>query len=141
MRRRDGMASSDCSEVPWTLVNSVPLGPQGIGRSKGDTMVRRLAVERKSARAGAALRLCGGLHAHVRGKRSIAFDDVTGTITLDGDDVSRAPAQRLVERGLVLVPGRHAIFLEKGEVKSAGPTSDLVERDDIARAVFLGTGS
>jgi ABC-type branched-subunit amino acid transport system ATPase component len=32
-----------------------------------------------------------------------------------------------------------AIFLEKGEIRFEGPTRDLVARDDIARAVFLGT--
>ena len=31
-----------------------------------------------------------------------------------------------------------AVFLEKGEVRFEGPTADLIERDDIARAVFLG---
>ena len=31
-----------------------------------------------------------------------------------------------------------AIFLEKGEVRFEGQTSELLERDDIARAVFFG---
>lgn len=31
-----------------------------------------------------------------------------------------------------------AVFLEKGEVRFEGPSKDLLERDDIARAVFLG---
>ena len=31
-----------------------------------------------------------------------------------------------------------AIFLEKGEVRFEGPTVDLLAKDDIARAVFLG---
>jgi len=31
-----------------------------------------------------------------------------------------------------------AIFLEKGQVRFEGPTIQLLERDDIARAVFLG---
>jgi branched-chain amino acid transport system ATP-binding protein len=31
-----------------------------------------------------------------------------------------------------------AVFLEKGEVRFEGPTRDLLERGDIARAVFLG---
>jgi branched-chain amino acid transport system ATP-binding protein len=34
-----------------------------------------------------------------------------------------------------------AVFLEKGEVRFEGPTRDLLARDDIARAVFLGTSS
>jgi ABC-type branched-subunit amino acid transport system ATPase component len=31
-----------------------------------------------------------------------------------------------------------AVFLEKGQVKFEGKTAELLERDDIARAVFLG---
>lgn len=34
-----------------------------------------------------------------------------------------------------------AVFLEKGEVKFEGRTTELLERDDIARAVFLGEGA
>jgi ABC-type branched-subunit amino acid transport system ATPase component len=33
---------------------------------------------------------------------------------------------------------RRAIFMEKGQVRFEGRTADLLERDDIARAVFLG---
>lgn len=32
------------------------------------------------------------------------------------------------------------VFLEKGQVRFEGPTKDLLTRDDIARAVFLGSG-
>ena len=31
-----------------------------------------------------------------------------------------------------------AIFLEKGQVRFEGPAQELLERDDLARAVFLG---
>jgi ABC-type branched-subunit amino acid transport system ATPase component len=31
-----------------------------------------------------------------------------------------------------------AVFMEKGSVRFEGPTADLLERDDLARAVFLG---
>jgi ABC-type branched-subunit amino acid transport system ATPase component len=31
-----------------------------------------------------------------------------------------------------------AVFLEKGEVRFEGPARELAERDDLARAVFLG---
>jgi ABC-type branched-subunit amino acid transport system ATPase component len=34
-----------------------------------------------------------------------------------------------------------AVFLEKGQVRFEGPTRDLLARDDIARAVFLGGNS
>ena len=33
-----------------------------------------------------------------------------------------------------------SVFLEKGEVRFEGQTADLLERDDIARAVFFGGG-
>ena len=33
-----------------------------------------------------------------------------------------------------------AVFMEKGQIRFEGPTRDLLERDDIARAVFLGAG-
>jgi ABC-type branched-subunit amino acid transport system ATPase component len=33
-----------------------------------------------------------------------------------------------------------AIFMEKGQVRFDGPAAELAERDDLARAVFLGTG-
>jgi ABC-type branched-subunit amino acid transport system ATPase component len=32
-----------------------------------------------------------------------------------------------------------AIFLEKGEVRFEGRAQDLLDRDDLARAVFFGT--
>ncbi len=32
----------------------------------------------------------------------------------------------------------HSVFLEKGQVRFEGPTRDLLARNDIARAVFLG---
>lgn len=34
----------------------------------------------------------------------------------------------------------HAVFMEKGAVRFDGATSDLLERGDLARAVFLGDG-
>ena len=33
-----------------------------------------------------------------------------------------------------------AVFIEKGEIRFEGPTAELLERDDIARAVFFGDG-
>ena len=46
----------------------------------------------------------------------------------------------VVEQSLnvALAIAERAIFLEKGEVRFEGRTSDLAGRDDIARAVFLG---
>jgi ABC-type branched-subunit amino acid transport system ATPase component len=46
----------------------------------------------------------------------------------------------LVEQSLnvALSVADRAIFLEKGEVKFEGPARELLERDDLARAVFFG---
>ncbi|HET9732306.1 MAG TPA: ABC transporter ATP-binding protein, partial [Acidimicrobiales bacterium] len=34
-----------------------------------------------------------------------------------------------------------AVFMEKGQIRFEGRTAELLERDDIARAVFLGEGA
>jgi ABC-type branched-subunit amino acid transport system ATPase component len=58
--------------------------------------------------------------------------------------------ERLQERGqtiivveqslnVALAIADRAIFLEKGQVRFEGAASELAERDDLARAVFLGT--
>ena len=46
----------------------------------------------------------------------------------------------LVEQSLnvALSVADRAIFLEKGQVRFEGSTEDLLKRDDLARAVFLG---
>lgn len=46
----------------------------------------------------------------------------------------------IVEQSLqvALAVADRAIFMEKGQVKFSGPTAELLERDDLARAVFLG---
>jgi ABC-type branched-subunit amino acid transport system ATPase component len=46
----------------------------------------------------------------------------------------------LVEQSLAIAASvcERAVFLEKGEVRFEGRVSDLLERDDIARAVFFG---
>ena len=47
----------------------------------------------------------------------------------------------LVEQSLnvALSVSDRAVFLEKGQVRFVGPAAELAERDDLARAVFLGT--
>jgi ABC-type branched-subunit amino acid transport system ATPase component len=47
----------------------------------------------------------------------------------------------IVEQSLnvALAIADRAIFLEKGTVRFDGPARELAERDDLARAVFLGT--
>jgi ABC-type branched-subunit amino acid transport system ATPase component len=49
-------------------------------------------------------------------------------------------AMVLVEQSLnvAAVMCERAVFMEKGEVRFEGTTAELLERDDIARAVFLG---
>ncbi len=46
----------------------------------------------------------------------------------------------IVEQSLnvALALADRAIFMEKGEIRFSGPTSELLERDDLVRAVFLG---
>lgn len=46
----------------------------------------------------------------------------------------------IVEQSLnvAMAIAERAVFLEKGHVRFEGPTRDLVEREDLARAVFLG---
>jgi ABC-type branched-subunit amino acid transport system ATPase component len=47
----------------------------------------------------------------------------------------------IVEQSLnvALAVADRAVFLEKGEVRFEGDAQELAERDDLARAVFLGT--
>jgi len=47
----------------------------------------------------------------------------------------------IVEQSLhvALAISDRAVFLEKGRTRFEGPTSELVERDDLARAVFFGS--
>ena len=46
----------------------------------------------------------------------------------------------IVEQSLnvALAVADRAVFLEKGQVRFEGPAAELLERDDLARAVFLG---
>ena len=48
----------------------------------------------------------------------------------------------IVEQSLnvALAMADRAVFLEKGQVRFEGAARELLERDDLARAVFLGTG-
>ena len=49
----------------------------------------------------------------------------------------------LVEQSLNIAAElcERAVFLEKGEVRFEGPTRELLDRDDVARAVFLGAAA
>lgn len=61
---------------------------------------------------------------------------------LEHIDALRSAGQTMiiVEQSLnvALAVADRAIFLEKGQLKFEGPVAELVERDDLARAVFLG---
>ena len=54
---------------------------------------------------------------------------------------ARGQTMVIVEQSLnvALAVADRAIFLEKGEVRFEGLAQDLIERDDLARAVFFGT--
>jgi ABC-type branched-subunit amino acid transport system ATPase component len=39
---------------------------------------------------------------------------------------------------VALAVADRAIFMEKGRIRFEGPTRELIERDDLVRAVFLG---
>jgi ABC-type branched-subunit amino acid transport system ATPase component/predicted MFS family arabinose efflux permease len=53
----------------------------------------------------------------------------------------RGQTMVIVEQSLnvALAIADRAVFLEKGQVRFEGPAHELAERDDLARAVFLGT--
>jgi ABC-type branched-subunit amino acid transport system ATPase component len=54
---------------------------------------------------------------------------------------ARGQTMIIVEQSLnvALAIADRAIFLEKGEVRFEGQAQELLERDDLARAVFFGT--
>ncbi len=53
---------------------------------------------------------------------------------------ARGQTMLIVEQSLQVAASiaDRAIFMEKGQVKFSGPTAELLERDDLARAVFFG---
>lgn len=59
------------------------------------------------------------------------------------DLVARGTTLLLVEQSLnvALSLTEEAHFMEKGEIRFSGPTSDLLERGDLARSVFFGARS
>jgi ABC-type branched-subunit amino acid transport system ATPase component/predicted MFS family arabinose efflux permease len=71
------------------------------------------------------------------GLAPIVVQELLETIT---DLKSRGMTIVIVEQSLniALAVADRAVFLEKGEVRFTGSARELVERDDLARAVFLG---
>jgi len=49
----------------------------------------------------------------------------------------------IVEQSLnvAMAISERAVFIEKGQVRYDGPTSELIERSELARAMFLGAES
>jgi ABC-type branched-subunit amino acid transport system ATPase component len=56
---------------------------------------------------------------------------------------ARGTTMVIVEQSVnvALALADRAVFMEKGEVRFSGPAADLLERDDLVRAVFLGAGA
>jgi ABC-type branched-subunit amino acid transport system ATPase component/predicted MFS family arabinose efflux permease len=71
------------------------------------------------------------------GLAPVVVQELLGTVR---DLKARGQTMIIVEQSLNIAQAvaDRALFLEKGEVRFDGPIVDLVERDDLARAVFLG---
>jgi len=128
---------------------------RGLVRERRDlvlTTFPRLA-ERRTAKAGA---LSGGEQQQLALARALLLDPQL--LCIDELSLGLAPVVvselletvgRLKETGITLIIVEQslniaaelcdrAIFLEKGEVRFEGRTTELLEHDDIARAVFFG---
>ena len=60
--------------------------------------------------------------------------EVVGRLKRDG--ITMVIVEQSVNVALAMAD--RAVFMEKGQVRFEGPASDLLERDDLVRAVFLG---
>lgn len=67
---------------------------------------------------------------------------VQDLLEIIGNLKARGLTMVIVEQSLnvALAVADRAVFMEKGQVKFQGPAQELLERDDLVRAVFLGTG-
>jgi ABC-type branched-subunit amino acid transport system ATPase component len=71
------------------------------------------------------------------GLSPIVVQELLGVIErLKGEGMTIVIVEQSLNVALALAD--RAIFLEKGRVRFEGPARDLLERDDLARAVFLG---
>jgi ABC-type branched-subunit amino acid transport system ATPase component/ABC-type branched-subunit amino acid transport system permease subunit len=74
------------------------------------------------------------------GLASTATADLFGLVRdLAADGTTVVVVEQSV--GVALEIAARAYFLEKGEVRYEGPTADLLERPDLVRSVFLGSGT
>jgi ABC-type branched-subunit amino acid transport system ATPase component len=65
---------------------------------------------------------------------------VQGLLEIVRDLKAQGMTMIIVEQSLnvALAIADRAIFMEKGQIRFDGPAAELAERDDLARAVFLG---
>ncbi len=71
------------------------------------------------------------------GLAPVVVQELLGTVR---DLKAQGQTMIIVEQSLNIAQAvaDRAVFMEKGEVRFDGPIAELVERDDLARAVFLG---
>ena len=104
-------------------------------------MRERVAVHEASALAAKGQKV-GGLTLVAE---ALSGWDANGLKTLASAIASNpGTAVVLVEQSVnvALSIADHAYFMEKGEVRFSGPTSELLERSDLLRSVFLeGAGA
>jgi ABC-type branched-subunit amino acid transport system ATPase component len=71
------------------------------------------------------------------GLSPIVVQELLGVVEhLKADGVTMVVVEQSLNVALAIAD--RAVFLEKGQVRFEGATSELAERDDLARAVFLG---
>jgi ABC-type branched-subunit amino acid transport system ATPase component/predicted MFS family arabinose efflux permease len=71
------------------------------------------------------------------GLSPIVVQDLLGVVErLKGEGMTIVVVEQSLNVALAIAD--RAVFLEKGEVRFEGSTAELAERDDLARAVFLG---
>jgi ABC-type branched-subunit amino acid transport system ATPase component len=71
------------------------------------------------------------------GLAPVVIQELLGVIErLKGEGMTMVIVEQSVNVALALAD--RAIFMEKGQIRFTGPAAELVERDDLVRAVFLG---
>jgi ABC-type branched-subunit amino acid transport system ATPase component len=71
------------------------------------------------------------------GLAPVVIQELLGVIErLKGEGMTMVIVEQSINVALALAD--RAIFMEKGQIRFTGPAVDLVERDDLVRAVFLG---